>query len=138
MVNSNRPQFDPTAAADFGRPARRPLRRRGSIYAMVLAITMLITVIGVGALATSRVTARAASASTHWQEAGCLAFSAVEHAIARLNAEATSAPATWRSAYTSGQTGYTTELGNGWMSWSLVDEDDGSIVDDYADPLKVY
>ena len=125
-----------TAAAVATR--RPPLRRRGSIYAMVLGITMLITVIGVGALATSRVTARAASAATDWQDAGCLAFSAVEHAIAKLNAEAPAAPDTWRNAYTSGQTGFSTALGGGRMSWTLVDEDDGLIADDYADPLKVY
>lgn len=118
--------------------ARSPLRRRGSIYAVVLGITMLITVIGIGALATSRVTARAASAATEWQEAGCLAFSAVEHAIAKLNADAANAPDTWRSAYTSGQTGFTVPFGNGAMSWALVDEEDKLIADDYIDPLKVY
>src|SRR5688572_5792426 len=110
---------------------RRPLRRRGSVYAMVLGITMLITVIGVGALATSRVTARAAAASTDWQEAGCLAFSAVEHAIAKLNADAVISPDTWRNPYVSGQTGFTCTLGGGTMSWALVDEDDGSVADDY-------
>jgi hypothetical protein len=116
---------------------RRPLRRRGSIYAMVLGITMLITVIGVGALATSRVTARSAAAATDWQEAGCLAFSAVEHAIAKLNADAAASPDTWRNAYTSGKTGFTIPFGNGRMSWTLVDEDN-LIADDVADPLKVY
>jgi hypothetical protein len=95
-------------------------------------------VIGVGALATSRVTARASAASTHWQEAGCLAFSAVEQAVAKINADAPLAPDTWRNAYASGQTGFTIPFGKGRMSWALVDEEDRSIADDYGDPLKVY
>lgn len=138
MTRSLRSSLAPAAPIAVSRGARRPLRRRGSIYAMVLGITMLITVIGIAALATSRVTARAASESTHWQEAGSLAFSAVEQAVGQLNAEGALAPDTWRNGYTSGQTGFTTSIKDGRMSWSLVDEGDGLIADDYADPIKIY
>lgn len=122
-----------------GRHARRHRgRRTGSVYAMVLGVTMLITVIGVGALATARVTGRATSASVDWQEAGALAFSAVEHAVAKINADGALAPLAWRDAYQNAGTDFSTPMGRGTMSWTLVDEGDGLIADDYADPIKVY
>ena len=124
-------------------PMRTPntatrLRRRGSIYAMVLGITMLITVIGIGALATSRVTTRSAGGSVEWQEAGALAFSAAEHAVAKLNADAAANPNAWRDAYTSGAVAFSATLGNGTMRWVLVDEDDGVMNDDYSDSIRLY
>jgi hypothetical protein len=105
---------------------------------MVLGVTMLITVIGIGALATSRVAGRATSASVDWQRAGALAFSAVEHGIAKINADGAADPLAWRNAYRNGQPGFSTGLGEGTMGWALVDEEDGLIADDYVDPLKIY
>ena len=128
----------PTATAGFPGRRRCAARRRGSIYAMVLGVTMLITVIGIGALATARVAGRASSASTNWQRAGALAFSAVEHGIAKINADGTAAPLTWRAAYQNAQTGFSAPMGGGTMSWALVDEEDGSVADDYVDPIKIY
>ncbi len=105
---------------------------------MVLGMSMLITVIGLGALATQRVTTRAANAATDWQESGVLAFSAVEHAVAKLGADAVAAPTTWRDAYSSGAVAFSTNFGRGTMKWVLVDEDDGLLNDDYCDTMKLY
>jgi hypothetical protein len=105
---------------------------------MVLGIAMLITVIGIGALATARITTRATGVAADWVEAGEIAFSAVEHAIAKLNSEATSSPATWRSAYTNGTVAFDAAYGRGRMKWVLVDEEDGLLIDDYGEDLKVY
>lgn len=116
----------------------RPMRRRGSMYAMVIGITMLITVIGIGALATARVVTRGSTSAVQWQEAGATAVSAAEHAIAKLNADAAAAPETWRSTYTSGAVAFDQPFGTGRLKWVLVDEDDGNIADDYADPIRLY
>lgn len=114
------------------------LRRRGSIYAMVLGISMLITIIGIGALATSRVSTRQASVSLDWEEAGAMAASAVEQAIAKLNADATANPLTWRDAYTNGTVGYSATFGRGTLRWVLVDESDGVLNDNYTQSIRVY
>lgn len=116
----------------------RQLRPRGSVYAMVLGITMLITVIGIGALATSRVTSRGATISADWQEAGAIAFSAVEHAVSKLNAEGAASPAAWRAPYTSGAVAFEKRFNHGRLKWVLVDEDDGLLADDYGEPFTIY
>jgi hypothetical protein len=108
------------------------------MYAMVLGITMLITVIGIGALATSRVTSRATSVSTDWVEAGDIAFSAAEHAVAAMNAAAATSPTTWRDAAISGQTFNTFSFGRGTLKSVMVDEGDGLLSDDYSDAIKLY
>jgi hypothetical protein len=110
---------------------------------MVLGMAMLITVIGVGALATARVTARQANVSSDWAEAGVIAFSAAEHAVARLNAQAAANPDTWRTNYTSGAVAFSDPFGRGTMKWVLVDGegaawDDGVLDDDYADTITLY
>jgi hypothetical protein len=105
---------------------------------MVLSVTMLITVIGIGALATSRVTSRGAGISADWQEAGAVAFSAVEHAVSKLNAEGAAAPAAWRAPYASGAVAFEKRFNRGRLKWVLVDEDDGAIADDYVEPFKIY
>src|SRR3954470_25059687 len=98
---------------------RRP--RRGSIYALVLGVAMLVTAVGIGALAVARVNGRAAAASDDWNEAGLLAFSACEQATAWLNAAAAAAPSTWRAGYTSGTAVAAAALGRGTYQWVLVD-----------------
>ena len=105
---------------------------------MVLGIAMLITVIGIGALTTARVTTRATGVAADWVDSGAIAYSAVEHAIAKLNSEAALSPATWRNAYTNGAVSFDVAYGRGRMRWVLVDEIDGSLNDDYADNLKIY
>lgn len=104
---------------------------------MVLGITMLITVIGIGALATTRVTTRATGTSADWQEAGSIAFSAVEHAIAKLNSEGEASPTTWRTPYTSGAVAFSSSYGRGRIKWVLEDSD-GVFADDYVEPFKIY
>src|SRR5438309_1227675 len=47
--------------------------RRGGAYILVLGVALLVTVIGMGALMTTRLAAREANSSTDWEEAGTLA-----------------------------------------------------------------
>jgi hypothetical protein len=113
-------------------------RRAGGVYVLVLAATMLITVIGVGALATLRVTSRAASTNVDWQQADHLAMSAVEEAISKMNSEAAASATTWRTPYTSGALAFNYDFGAGQIRWVVVDEDDGSISNNYCDPMRLY
>src|SRR4051812_43364461 len=115
--------------------------RRGGAYILVLGVAMLITVIGMGALMTTRLAARDANSSTDWEEAGTLAQAGVEHAISYLNAKVTASPATWRSAftsYTSGAYTFTQSAGRGTFAWVVKDEVDGNFSNNYVDPFRVY
>jgi hypothetical protein len=83
-------------------------------------------------------------------EAGAIAYSAVEHAVAKLNADAAAAPSTWRTNYTDGAVAFSSGFGRGTMRWVLMDgqglladgtrspADDRVIADDYAEDLTVY
>ena len=115
--------------ARFPRSWRRP--RQGSTYLLVLGVASVLTVIGLGALAVSRVNNRAASQSQDWIEAQLLAFSAVEQAMATINNTSN-----WRTAY-NGQT-VQKSLGRGSFTWRLADDEDGSLTDQTTDPFTVY
>jgi hypothetical protein len=112
-------------------------RRAGGVYAVVLAMTMLVTVIGLGALATARITSRATTAAVDWQQADHLAMSAVEQAISKINSDAAVSPTTWRTPYTSGALAFSCDFGPGQLRWVLIDEDDGSLGNNYCDPIRL-
>lgn len=103
---------------------KRTARRRGSIYAVVLAMAILVSLIGLSAVAVGRINLRTASAGNDSATAELLALSAVEHAIAVLNTEAA-----WRgnSLYSAEQPTDALALGNGSFTWKLRDELDGDI-----------
>ena len=123
----------------MNRPSRStPLRRRASAYFFVIGITLIVTVLGMGALTLSRVTARATTDGNDWETAGTLAYSAVEHAISSLNPVAASSPTTWRANYTSGQTAFTQTVGRGTFSWVVKDEINGNLSADYLRAFRIY
>jgi hypothetical protein len=99
---------------------------------------MIVTVLGLGALTLSRVTAKATVENNDWETAGTLAFSAVEQSMSVLNAAAAAAPSGWRSAYTSGQTAFTQTVSGGSFSWTIKDEVDGVLTADYLRSFRVY
>lgn len=103
---------------------RKASRRRGSIYAVVLAMAILVSLIGLSAVAVGRINLRTASATGDSATAELLAVSAVEHAIAVLNIEAG-----WRgnSLYFGEQPTDPVQLGHGTFWWKLKDELDGDI-----------
>ena len=74
---------------------------------LVLGLAMVLTVIGVGAVAVGRAGTRTMNDSADWFEAKSLAFSAVEHALAKITSDTT-----WRTDF-NGQT-VTKPLGRGF------------------------
>jgi hypothetical protein len=99
-------------------------RRRGSIYAVVLALAVLVSLIGLSAVAVGRINLRSAANSTDATAAELLAVSAVEHGVAVLNSQAN-----WRgnTLYFNEQTTSPIPLGAGQIRWKLRDELDGDI-----------
>ena len=120
------------------RERRSNLSIRGTVYVLVLGITLIVTVLGMGAITLSRVTARTTTDANDWEAAGTLAFSACEHATSYLNAAATASPSSWRSAYVNGQTAFTQAVNRGSFSWAIKDEKDGNLANDYLQSFRVY
>ncbi|MCD6365000.1 MAG: hypothetical protein J7M14_03910 [Planctomycetes bacterium] len=109
---------------------QRRARRRGSTYIMVLSVSIVLTVIGLSAVKISRLNARAVMRANHWRDAQLLASSAIEHALAKLNADSD-----WRNTYQ----GVTVEKSfvGGAFSWRVIDETDGDLTDDPSEPAKL-
>lgn len=113
------------------------VRRRGSIYAVVMAMAILVSLIGLSAVAVGRINLRTASAGGDAAAAEVLAVSAIEHATAVLNTEAG-----WRAnvAYAGGLETTPIALGGGAnFAWQLNDELDGNIALDSGgiQPVRV-
>src|SRR5688500_10995909 len=101
----------------FGaRAGRAPARRRGSIYAVVLAMAILVSLIGLSAVAVGRINLRTAGTGGDAMAAELLALSAVEHAIAVVNREAN-----WRDRLENDVETPEVRLGGGTFAWKLVD-----------------
>lgn len=114
------------------------LRKRGSAYIFILGITLIVTVLGMGALTFSRISGKTTGEGNDWEAAGALAFSATEHAMSYMNVVVAAAPATWRSSYVSRQTVVTQAMGRGTFSWALKDEVDGNLAADYLRAFRIY
>jgi hypothetical protein len=96
--------------------ARRRGGRRGSIYAVVLAMAILVSLIGLSAVAVGRINLRTASAGGDAAAAELLALSGIEHAVAVVNADSN-----WRTNYTHDQSIAPVALGTGEFTWKLQD-----------------
>ena len=109
-----------------------PDRRRGSVYILVLGMAMLVTVAGLSVLTFARLKGREILWSNHSKEAGVLAEAAVEWALIRLTADTN-----WRTTYTNGVETSAVAFGNGTISFKLLDETDGDLADENADPVRI-
>jgi hypothetical protein len=93
---------------------------------------MIVMVIGLGAIAVSRIEGRMANLSHDHELAGRLAFSAVEHAMTAMHDDPD-----WKSTYGYGVPIDDIEFGGGVFRWSLHDEIDGVAADGATDMLRI-
>lgn len=114
------------------RPSRRATRR-GSIYVLVLLVSMIVMVAGLGAIMLSRANIRSTVATRDWSRAGVAARGGIEYALAVMNTSGT-----WRSdAGNAAPTGPMTVDGAA-VSVALVDEADADLANDPSQPVRVY
>ncbi|CAN5703519.1 hypothetical protein BH09PLA1_BH09PLA1_08110 [soil metagenome] len=105
---------------------------RGTVYALVLMVSMLVTVIGISALAAVRVQLRAANLSSDIDDARLYAQSAVE-----LTKQWIYADANWRTNRRSGAWATGMAIGGGTFSVSVTDPLDGDLSNSPMDPLVI-
>ena len=115
------------------RSAAGSRQRRGSIYAVVLGMALLVSLIGLSAVAVGRVNLRVASIGSDAADAEMLALSAVEHAAAAINTDAS-----WRGKYFHDVETIPMAVGRGAFTWKLVDEADGSLTAGGLQPVRVF
>ena len=110
-----------------------PDRRRGSVYILVLGMATLVTVAGLSVLTFARLKGREILWANNSKEARVLAEAAVEWALTKLAADIN-----WRTTYTNGVETAPVPLGNGTISFKLVDEADGDLANVPTDPVRIY
>jgi hypothetical protein len=116
--------------------SRTDRRRRGTIYLLVVAVAANVVVIGVAAILLARVRVRGVHLEAGRREAQRLAYCGVEQAIAMMN-NYTSGTGNWRADFTNDLETTPLDLGDGQVSFKLVDED-GDLADDVTDPVWIY
>ncbi|MFG0331478.1 MAG: hypothetical protein ACF8PN_16445 [Phycisphaerales bacterium] len=105
--------------------------RRGSAYVLVLMISMLVVVTGLGGLLTNRVRRQAQSTVRDMETARRLAISAIDLALLEV------ATTNWRSTRLNDTWTTPQPLGAGDISYKFVDEIDGILADDATEPVKL-
>src|SRR5689334_15273911 len=107
-------------------------RRRGGIYMAVLGAAMLVTVIGMAALAAARGRRQTAQLAIDSAEARLYAESAVELAIGAISADSS-----WRTNHASGVWYTNRPLDDGTFTISVVDPLDNNLSNRPSDPIVV-
>ncbi|MFC1635708.1 hypothetical protein ACFL5Z_12780 [Planctomycetota bacterium] len=105
-------------------------QRQGSVYVMVLASSMILTTIGLGALFAIRVQRRSIQMTQNMAEARLHAQSAIELGLLFVRTNPN-----WRSTWSNGTWISEQSLDNGTYSLTGVDPDDGDLADSEYDPL---
>ncbi len=106
--------------------------RRGSVYLLVLSVSMIVLVIGLSGLMVSRIEQRSASAVSDMTQARLHALAAVEMGMFRIEAN----PTNWRLTFDNGG-GLPTDmpLGNGTLTLQAVDPADNNLTNNSTDPV---
>jgi hypothetical protein len=116
------------------RKLRRHARaRRGTIYIAVLGVGLIVSLIAMASLHLGRLETDVLTGAGHIAHAELLSHSAVEFALARINASAT-----WRTDHVNNPAEPTSwmSMGSGFIKYKLVDAD-GSLTDDSRDTVTL-
>jgi len=105
--------------------------RRGGVYLLVLGMGSLLTVIGFAVAVSSRINIRNAVADNNCLEAGVLASSALDFALASANSDAG-----WRANGGCNVWNAPISMGNGSMTWRQTDEIDNDMENNPDQPVR--
>ena len=103
--------------------------RTGSTYMMVMASSMIVTVIGLGSLSAIRVQRRSAEMTKDLAEARLCAQSAIELGLLYVQ------DSNWRDTWPNGTWISNRTLGNGSYSLEGMDPQDGDLADSELEPI---
>ncbi|XAL98866.1 hypothetical protein OT109_14910 [Phycisphaeraceae bacterium D3-23] len=112
---------------------RTATRQRGTVYLLVLVVTAMLVGIGVTAVMVGRIDVQGEALQDDMAQARQLGLGGLE--VVRKRLESNSG---WRSTYTNDVWSAPTVVGDGVCVFKLVDEGDGSLLDDDTDPVRVY
>ncbi|MBC7771572.1 MAG: hypothetical protein H7210_03670 [Pyrinomonadaceae bacterium] len=106
--------------------------RRGSIYILVLGMSMIVSVVGFSVLTLARLDARALAMETRANEAQILAQGGVEYCMNYFSL------IKWQLDLTSDVESAPIALGGGSFTYKVVDELDGDLSNNTFEPARLY
>lgn len=115
------------------RSPRGARRQRGTVYLLVLSVTVMLVAIGVTAVTVGRIDLKSLRLEEDQAEARLFAQSVIE--VIRLELERDEA---WRKTYTSGEWTAYRKVGQTAYRFKLVDEQDGNLADNETDAARLY
>ena len=129
-----------TDARWAGPPKHTPMRppwarsraaaRRGSVYLIVLSVSMIVLVIGLSGLMVSRIEQRSASAVSDMTQARLLALAAIEMGMFLMEADPN-----WRETFKAGVLPTDMPLGNGTLTLEAADPVNDNLTNNTTDPV---
>ncbi len=105
--------------------------RRGSVYLLVLSVSMIVLVIGLSGLMVSRIEQRSASAVSDMTQARLHALAAIEMGMFLIEAN----PLSWRESFKVGVLPTDMPVGNGTLTLKAADPVDGNLTNNTVDPV---
>lgn len=111
-------------------PSPKSARRRGSIYFVVMATAMVVSLIGLSALVLQRLQRQAVERSSDAAQAQLNAQAAIEMGLFRLQANPN-----WRSTFSNGVWESNVPLGGGTYTLQGIDPSDSQLADAPGEPL---
>lgn len=114
------------------RPARRPRRRRGSLYVSVTFVALIVSLIGLSTLAVIRIERRGRLADADAASAQLYARSAVELGLTRVASDPD-----WRFVYKQGAWLTDVPIGSGTYTLEGFDTTDGVLGNDPEHPVRL-
>ncbi len=115
-----------------GRPGRGPGRPSGSAYIVVLGASLMVTVLGIGALQAARSRRAADEARINMLKARLAAETGIDIAM-----DAIANDSSWRQTYTSGTWLANRRAGEGRFTVEGTDPSDGNLGDKVTDPVDL-
>ena len=113
--------------------SQRGSRRRGASYIFFLGTALLVTIIGLSALAVMRVRLRAAAVENDTAAARFYARSAVDSALLTIAGDDD-----WRSHIAHGAWDTERPIGDGSLTFKIIDEVNGNLTTDPNAPVRVF
>jgi Tfp pilus assembly protein PilX len=117
----------------IGEPINHPssiINQKGSIYVHVLATSLLITIIGLGAMYAVRVQGRSCRLTRDYAQARACATSAVELGLQHMKADSA-----WRTTWPNGTWVQNQPLGSATFTLQGIDPQDGDLADSQYDAV---
>lgn len=115
------------------KPIQHAYRRLGSAYLLIAAVSMLVSIMGLAAIALSRLSTRVSDTAADFAEAGVLALAAVDHGLEVIQNDPN-----WQQDLPRDVPVFQYPYGNGELAWMLTNETEADLPGDCRGTVRLW